>query len=309
MVEQHLNGSERVATASTERHDPSRLSIAVDEATTGAHPVDEAKRLGGPNADRSTMTDPRVVSLAPSATATLSAMGAAETLVGVTHHCDPAAAAGDAHGVDPVAVGGWLDPSLERVAELSPDVVCTSDGLQADLADDCREQGFEVDHREPATLADVLETFERRGDAVGRPEAGARLAADARRRLERVADTVADRPRPTVYCEEWSDPPMAAGNWVPDAVRAAGGRYPFVDAGDRSREIDGEEVEAEEPDHAVVHVCGHGTRVDSTVIADRDWAVDPAVHVVDDSLLNQPSPALIDGIERLAELFHPDIDL
>ena len=254
------------------------------------------------------MTDLRVVSLAPSATATLSGMGAAETLVGVTHHCDPPADAGSAHGAEPVAVGGWLDPSLERVAELSPDVVCTSDGLQADLADDCRARGFEVDHREPATLADVLETFERRGDAVGRPEAGATLAEDARRRLDRVADAVADRPRPTVYCEEWSDPPMAAGNWVPDAVRAAGGRYPFVEAGDRSREVDGEEVAAAEPDHAVVHVCGHGTRADPGVIADREWAVDPDVHVVDDSLLNQPSPALIDGIERLARLFHPDSD-
>ena len=102
---------------------------------------------------------------------------------------------------------------------------------------------------------------------------------------------------------------MAAGNWVPDAVRVAGGRYPFVDAGERSREVDGAAVEAAEPDHAVVHVCGHGTRVDRTVITERDWAVDPEVHVVDDSLLNQPSPALIDGVERLAELFHPDIDL
>ena len=255
------------------------------------------------------MTDPRVVSLAPSATATLSAMGAAETLVGVTHHCDPPADAGSAHGVAPTVVGGWLDPSLERIGELSPDVVCTSDGLQAELAADCRDRGFEVDHCEPATLEDVLTTFERRGEAVGRPAAGSRLADAARGRLDRVADAVADRPRPTVYCEEWSEPPMVAGNWVPDAVRVAGGRYPFVDPGERSREVDGAAVEAAEPDHAVVHVCGHGTRVDRTVITERDWAVDPEVHVIDDSLLNQPSPALIDGVERLAELFHPDIDL
>ena len=253
------------------------------------------------------MTVPRVVSLAPSATATVTALGAAETLVGVTHLCDPPAAAGSAHGREsPLAVGGWLNPDLDRVADLDPDVVLTSDGLQADLADECRERGFDVRHREPATLDEAVEAFAARGADVGRPEAGERLAEESRARLDRVADAVADRPRPTVYCEEWSDPPMAAGNWVPDAVRAAGGRYPFVDPGERSREVDIGAVEAADPDHLVVHVCGHGDRIDPATVAERDWAVDAPVHVIDDSLLNQPSPALIDGVERLAELFHPE---
>ena len=255
------------------------------------------------------MSAPRVVSLAPSATATVAALGAADRLVGVTGHCDlpEDADAGSAHGVDsPTTVGGWLNPDLDRVAGLDPDVVLTSDGLQADLADDCRERGLSVAHREPATLDDAVAGFAARGADVGRPEAGERLAADARERLDRVADAVADRTRPTAYCEEWSDPPMAAGNWVPDAVRAAGGRYPFVDPGERSREVDLAAVERADPDHVVVHVCGHGERVDPEAVAGRDWAVDAPVRVIDDSLLNQPSPALIDGIERLARLFHPD---
>ncbi|TKX80153.1 cobalamin-binding protein [Halorubrum sp. SD626R] len=253
------------------------------------------------------MTAPRVVSLAPSATATVTALGGAETLVGVTHHCDPPAEAGSAHGGEfPVAVGGWLNPDLDRVADLDPGVVLASDGLQADLADACRDRGFDVRHREPATLDEAIATFAARGADVGRPDAGDRLAADSRARLDRVAEAVADRPRPTVYCEEWSDPPMAAGNWVPDAVRAAGGRYPFVESGERSREVDLASVEAADPDHLVVHVCGHGDRVDPATVAERDWAVEAPVHVIDDSLLNQPSPALIDGVERLAGLFHSE---
>ena len=251
------------------------------------------------------MPTPRVVSLAPSATATVAALDAADVLVGVTHHCAPPAA-GSSHGADPVAVGGWLNPDLDRVADLDPDVVFTSDGLQADLADDCRDRGFDVRHRAPATLEEVIATFAARGADVGRPAAGERRATDARDRLDRVADAVAGRPRPAVYCEEWSDPPMAAGNWVPDAVRAAGGRYPFVDAGDRSREVDLETVEAADPDHVVVHVCGHGDRVDPETVENRDWNVDAPVHVVDDSLLNQPSPALLDGVERLAGLLHSE---
>ncbi|TKX74018.1 cobalamin-binding protein [Halorubrum sp. GN11_10-6_MGM] len=255
------------------------------------------------------MTEPRVVSLAPSATATVAALGAVDRLVGVTHHCDlPSDAdAGSAHRTGaPDAVGGWLNPDLDRVAALDPDVVLTSDGLQSDLADDCRERGLAVAHREPETLDDAVEAFAARGADVGRPEAGERLATDARDRLDRIADAVAGRPRPTVYCEEWSDPPMAAGNWVPDAVRAAGGRYPFADPGERSREVDPAAVERADPDHVVVHVCGHGDRVDPATVAERDWAVDAPVHVLDDSLLNQPSPALLDGVERLARLLHPE---
>ncbi len=252
------------------------------------------------------MSTPRVVSLAPSATATVVALGGADTLVGVTHHCDPPSDAGSAHDVDtPVTVGGWLNPSFDRVAELAPDVVLTSDGLQSDLADECRERGFDARHREPSTLDEAIATFAARGDDVGRPEAGEQLAAESRARLDRIAEAVAGRSRPTVYCEEWSDPPMAAGNWVPDAVRAAGGRYPFVDAGDRSREVDPATVADADPDHVVVHVCGHGDRIDPATVENRDWDVDAPVHVIDDSLLNQPSPALIDGIERLAHLLHP----
>ena len=252
------------------------------------------------------MDVPRVVSLAPSATATLSAMGAAELLVGTTAHCDPPDDAGSAHGVEPDPVGGWVTPSIDRVAGLEPDVVFTSDGLQSEVVAACRDRGLDVDHREPATLDDVLDGFVARGGAVGRPEAGERLAAAARERLDRVAESISERPRPVVYCEEWSDPPMAAGNWVPDAVRVAGGRYPFVDAGERSSEVEPGTVEAADPDHVVVHVCGHGDRVDPESVAGREWIDDASVHVVDDSLLNQPSPALIDGVERLAALFHPE---
>jgi iron complex transport system substrate-binding protein len=96
---------------------------------------------------------------------------------------------------------------------------------------------------------------------------------------------------------------MAAGNWVPDAVRAAGGEYPFVEAGARSREVERGTVEAADPDHAVLHYCGAGDSADNAAFRER-WAVDPTVHALDDSLLNQPSPRLVEGVERLAELLH-----
>jgi iron complex transport system substrate-binding protein len=255
----------------------------------------------------------RAVSLAPSASATVAAMGGADRLVGSTTHC----------GVDAPAVGGWLNPVYDRVADRDPDIVLTSDDLQREIRDDLRDRGFRVAHVEPSTLDDVLASFAEIGASVGLPEAGERLEAESRERVERVRKR-ATEDGPMVYCEEWSDPPMAAGNWVPDVVEAAGGRYPFVAAGERSREVDGHAVEKADPDHAVVHVCGKGERVDvrkttasssaahqnASRSEDADpaarWGLDADVHVVDDSLLNQPSPRLLDGLELLAATLRDD---
>jgi len=182
----------------------------------------------------------------------------------------------------------------------------TCDDLQASIRDDLRERGYEVCHTDPTTLDEAVDDFARLGAAVGRPEAAERLAADCRERLAAVRGAVPDDPveRPTVYCEEWSDPPMAAGNWVPEAVETAGGAYPFCDPGERSRTVTPEEVAAADPDHVVLHVCGHGDAVAPETFRDRGWTDDAAVHVLHDDLLNQPSPALVDGVERLADLFH-----
>lgn len=249
------------------------------------------------------MNPSRIVSLAPSATATLSALGVDDRIVGVTGHCD----------LDRPVVGGWLTPDYETLAELSPDLVCTSDGLQREIRDELRDRGYRVHHEEPSRLDDVLAEFESLAEAVGSPNAGSELRAASDRRLAAVDDRVkrglaADETatRPVVYCEEWSDPPMAAGNWVPDAIAAAGGRYPFVDPGERSQEVDRETVAAADPDHVVLHICGTGDQVSADRLTDRGWQLDASVHVVDDSLLNQPSPRLIDGIELLAERFYPE---
>ena len=240
----------------------------------------------------------RIVSLAPAATVTLRELGVADRLVGVTTHCR--AELDDC--VDPAVLGGWLDPDLDRLDALDPDLVCTGDALQAEVRDAVRDRGITVHHTTADTLDSVVEGFSTLGRAAGRPEAGRRLADRSRSRLDRVRERTPEGDRPTVYCEEWADPPMAAGNWVPEAVATAGGRYPFVAPGERSRPVSREAVERADPDHAILHICGRGERVDPTTITDRAWEVDPAVHVVDDSLLNQPSPNLIDGVERLADL-------
>ncbi|MGM0591024.1 MAG: cobalamin-binding protein [Halobacteriota archaeon] len=238
----------------------------------------------------------RVVSLAPSATATLRAVGAGDRLVGVSTHCDAPS--------DLPRLGGWVTPAFDRVDALDPDLVCTSDDLQAPVRDELRDRGHRVCHTAPTTLEAVFESFETLGRAVGCADEGAALCESSRERVQVLRDRHAPVERPTVYCEEWSDPPMAAGNWVPEVVEVAGGSYPFVDPGERSRAVNASTVSAEAPDHVVLNICGRGDRVDPAVVTDRDWDLDAEVHVVDDSLLNQPSPNLLDGIEAVAEAIH-----
>jgi len=247
------------------------------------------------------MVTERVVSLAPSATATVAALDATDAVVGVTHACEPGAG-----GSRPSVVGGWPNPDLDAVEGLEPTAVLTCDPLQRETATALRDRGLEVVHTEPTRLADVFASVAEVGAAVGCEDAGERLASDLRDRVDRVRAAVPGGPaeRPVVYAEEWGDPPMAAGNWVPDAVAAAGGCCPFVPAGERSREVDAAAVERADPDHAVLHWCGADREPGAEPLADRGWDIDPAVHVIDDSLLNQPSPRLVDGIETLAGLLH-----
>ncbi|MFW6002974.1 MAG: helical backbone metal receptor [Halanaeroarchaeum sp.] len=242
--------------------------------------------------------DPRVVSLAPSATNTLVAMGATESIVGATDHSP----------VEAESVGRWLNPSVEAIAALSPDVVFTTDALQEGVVSRLDAVDVDVVHLDPRTVEAVLASFETIGEAVGRPQQAAALEAACRDRIEAVRTRVpwSDGERPIVYCEEWDTPPMAAGNWVPEAVRIAGGEYPFVEPGERSEEISRAAVEAADPDHVILHYCGRGADVDPRAFTDREWTVEATVTVFEDAWLNQPSPTLVDGIERLAAVLHSD---
>lgn len=237
----------------------------------------------------------RVVSLAPSATAVLQALGEADRLIGGTTHGDH----------DAPVVGGWLNPNLARVETMDPDLVIAVDRLQADIVSEARARGLETLHVTPRTLPEVWTAIEQIGRALDVGETARSVAESARAEISGLGPSDPPEQRPVVYCEEWSDPPMVAGNWVPDLVEACGGRYPFLEAGERSRPVRDAEIETHAPDHVVLHVCGHGTRPNPATITARDWSI-PAIHadniwVIDDALLNQPSPNLVAGARALHE--------
>ncbi|WP_153397908.1 cobalamin-binding protein [Ornithinicoccus halotolerans] len=239
----------------------------------------------------------RIVSLLPSATEILFAVGAGDEVVGVTFECDrpaearsrtivstsalPTAAADrsptpaeiDAAVRERLQAGADLyHLDRDALAGLQADLVVTQD-LCAVCAVDVSEVhdalGFlgcraDVLTTDPHTLAEVWQSIRDVGRATGREQAAAALVAGLQDRLARVREQVAAQPAgtgaaapPRVAVLEWTDPPFAPGHWVPEMVTAAGGRSVLGTAGQKSVTTTWEQVRAARPDVVVVAPCGY----------------------------------------------------
>jgi iron complex transport system substrate-binding protein len=173
----------------------------------------------------------------------------------------------------------------------------------------CRADVLSLD---PYTLDEVLGTILAVGERTGTADRASRVVAGLRDRLAvvaaRVAGRVAVRPRPRVAVIEWVDPPFAAGHWIPDLVTAAGGEPVAARPGQRSAPLTWPEVAAAKPDLVIVAPCGYhlegaASQAASVVAALPGipvWAIDA------DSLVVRPGPRLVDGVEAIAAILHPD---
>ena len=279
----------------------------------------------------------RVVSLLPSATEIVVALGAGDSLVGISHSCDhPAVAAlprvtrtrvpldASSREIDAVVrerlAGGESLYTIdsETLAELEPDLVITQG-----LCDVCAVTQREVDDAlctvqalprvlssEPHTLAQVLESIVEIGSALQRDTEAAVLVERLRDRVNAVcARTSTRRARPRVAFLEWLDPPMCAGHWNPELITLAGGVDGFGVAGEPSRRVEWDEVIAWEPDVLCVACCGYSApraRHELDQILRRpDLASLPPVrsglvHVFDGvGLFARPGPGIVDSLEAL----------
>lgn len=281
-----------------------------------------------------------VVSLFPSATEVAAALGA--TPAAVSHQCDhpPSAAKrptltglvrdldDDPETIDRIVAHDdvyYLDG--DALAAADPDVVLTQGvcgvcALDAGLARrgvDRLDIDATVLDVHANDLDDVLANVERIAEAIGRPEAGVTLRGRLESRIGAVADAVPDGPSadlPRVAVLDWTDPLRHGGLWVPDLIRIAGGEPGIVAAGERSRKIDPEALRGFDPEVVVVGPCGADVReaeraaVDlldrerfddvSAVRAGRVYAMDGTAY------LNRHSHRVVDTLEALAALLHPD---
>lgn len=280
----------------------------------------------------------RIVSLLPSTTEILFAIGAGDDVVGVTFECDTPAEARTRTIVSTSTLPEGLSPrqiddavaravangeDLYRLdagalSTLDADLVVTQDlcavcAVDVSTVDDalthlgCTADVLTVD---PHTLDEVIASVTTIGEAVGREDEAADLVADLHRRLEDVRTRVAGRPRPRVVVLEWTDPPYYPGHWIPEMVERAGGECVIGAPGQRSARTTFEDVAVARPDLVVVAPCGFdrdGARAQAdALLAAGLLPNDVAVHCVDaDAMWARPGPRVVDGIEELAAVLHP----
>jgi iron complex transport system substrate-binding protein len=281
----------------------------------------------------------RIVSLLPSTTEVLFAVGAGDDVVGVTFECDYPTEARSRRIVSTSAIPEGLSAAeIDRVvssrmhagedlyhldegalAGLDADLVVTQDlcavcAVDVSVVDEalahlgCRADVLTVD---PHTLDEVLDSIATLGAASGRHDAAGALVAGLRQRLAAVDAATAGPARPRALVLEWTDPPFAPGHWVPEMVERAGGQSVLGTTGEKSYRTTWDAVAAADPEVVVVAPCGYhldgaadlaADLVDRTVLPSGIpvWAVDA------NASFARPGPRLVDGVEALAAIFHPD---
>jgi iron complex transport system substrate-binding protein len=287
----------------------------------------------------------RIVSLLPAATEIVCALGLADDLVGVSHECAwPPEVAGKPKvmgGVLPIGdmTQAEIDAEVTRrlhagepiyetdsLARTAPDLVITQElcavcaatpgDLAAALATLPRRP--EVLELTPRSLADILQNVVDIGRAVGRSEAAARLVASLQARIAavRARAALADR-RSRVFCMEWLDPPYCSGHWVPEMVELCGGVDELSRKGSDSVRVPWEAVLDWAPEVLIVMPCGFDLDrvVHQAEMLPRlpGWRDLPAVkggrvYAADaDAYFARPGPRVVDGLELLAHLLHPEL--
>ena len=287
----------------------------------------------------------RIVSLLPSATEVVFALGLGEALVGVSHRCDyPAAAQGrpvvsrsvrskshlsgaeiDAIVQQARAAG---NPQYiidgERLRRLRPDLILTQElcevcavgaGSVFETAARYLDYAPEILSIRPAGLADILDNIRRIGTAAGVPARADRLAAELRGRADYVAEQAADGRRPKVFCIDWLEPLRNTGQWTPELVELAGGGEGLAEKWGKSREVSWDEVAAYQPDYVMVMPCAFDmdrTIAETARLSGRaEWQRLEAVragqvYLFDGQIPSRHGPRVIDVLEGLAEAMRPE---
>ncbi len=278
--------------------------LALITAAAGAFTLDDqtGRTLALPGPPR------RIVSLVPSATEVLFAIGAQDRLVGVTDFCDfPAEAR-----LKP-RVGGMISPSLEAIVALRPDVVvATPAGNREDTLAQLGRLRIPVFAVNAESLREVLDLVDRLGRLAGRPAQADALAEHLRARVREVRQRVASLPRPRVLYVLWPEPLIVPGRGalVTELIELAGGRSVTADAASGYPRYSTEAAVAHAPEVIVLARHGHQPM---PVNADvwRRFTDLPAVrgrrlHTVDRDVFHRYGPRVVDGLEQLARMLHPD---
>jgi iron complex transport system substrate-binding protein len=282
----------------------------------------------------------RIVSLVPSATEMLFALGLGPDLIAVTHECDYPPAALELPKVTrdvlpPGLSAAQIDAAVkertlagesiyeldtEMLHDLRPDLIVTQAlcPVCAVSYEDVRTIAEEIDTQpmvialDPHTVGEVLGDARTLAQATSTRDAAVGLIRDASARIDRIRLAVRGARRPRVAALEWLDPPFAAGHWTPQLIEYAGGEDVLGFPGENSEERRWADVEAAQPDVVIVMPCGYDAEIahrEAEMHRDELAAVGAGEVVAVDaaSYFSRPGPRIVDGLELLAHILHPEL--
>ncbi len=205
-------------------------------------------------------------------------------------------------------VSAFTSADIPKILALEPDLVLTFSDLQADIAAELIRVGISVVAYNQRNIAGILAMIRHLGATVGQAERADRLAKQYEERLARVSASVAGKPRPTVYFEEWDDPIISGIKWVSELIEIAGGREAFPQQASqgaaRNRIVTSEQVISAAPDVILASWCGKKVRPEK-IAARPGWQSIPAVRngrivEIKSPLILQPGPAaMTDGLDAI----------
>jgi iron complex transport system substrate-binding protein len=247
----------------------------------------------------------RIVSLQPSATVILAAIGKLDFVVACTRYCAdvcPEVASGRT-----IVADSWTAKS-EEILAARPDLVIAAVPYQEKAVAEILKSGARFLGLAPKNLDDIYSDIACIAGILGAPDCGEQVIAKMKQDIEEVRKKTASLPRPTVFCEEWGKPLIASQPWVAELVDAAGGRC----LGTPGARISAVEILAADPDILVAAWCGAADRVPlEKIVRERGWGNMRAVqnrrvYCIRDEFLNTPAPTLISGLQALASAIHSE---
>jgi iron complex transport system substrate-binding protein len=251
----------------------------------------------------------RIVSLAPNLTETVYALGLQDRLVGDTDYCDfPPEAK------QKTKVGGAINPSLEAIAALHPDLVLVTKNLnRLETVEALEEIGIPSYATDPHTVQAIIASVARLSDLLGAPETGATLAADLERHLSALHEHLASLPPSRVLFIVWIEPLISIGRstFIADALRAAGA-VSVIESSQNWPQVNLEEVVRLQPDFLIFVESHSGAAPHSAeaLAGLPGWRLLSAVrnrrYATIGDAINRPAPRLISAVEDLARQLHPD---
>jgi iron complex transport system substrate-binding protein len=251
----------------------------------------------------------RIVSLAPNITEILFSLGLDEEIEGVSIHCNYPEKAKSR-----VRVGSYISLDFERIASLRPNlVVATGAGNTREMVDRLEKLGFTTYVIFPKKFNDILQSIAHIGQAVSREKEARGIIEGMRQRSQRVIELTKDLPRPKVFIQIGDAPivTVGKGSFADDLIRLAGGENIAGKEKEVYPRFGMEEILKRSPEVIVISSMNPKGDYQKTLQEWTRWKTIPAVkngriHLIDSDLLDRPSPRIIDGLEELARVLHPE---